>query len=106
MIKAGLDIGNSKISCIVADYKNPQKINILSLISIPTTNMKKNVILNHQSLFDQIKFLILETEKKSQTKLNSINLNISLLNSKSYYYDSEIKINNEKISELHLKKNN
>ena len=38
MIKAGLDIGNSKISCIVAEYKNPfENINILSISSIPTS---------------------------------------------------------------------
>ena len=41
MIKAGLDIGNSKISCIVADYKNSENIKILSLASIPTTYVKK-----------------------------------------------------------------
>ncbi len=104
MIKAGLDIGNSKISCIVVDYKNYDKINILSIFSIPTTNIKKNIILDYKNLSQQIKSLIYETEKLSQTKLNSINLNVSLLNSTSHYYDSEIKINNEKISELHLKK--
>ena len=27
MIKAGLDIGNSKISCVIADYKNSENIN-------------------------------------------------------------------------------
>tara|TARA_Y100001970_G_C14107185_1_gene788818 strand:+ start:71 stop:1291 length:1221 start_codon:yes stop_codon:yes gene_type:complete len=104
MIKAGLDIGNSKISCVVADYKNSEKINILSLISLPTTNVKKNIILNYDNLFEQVKLLISETEKHSQTKLNSINLNFSLLNSTSRYYDSQININKEKISELHLKK--
>ena len=104
MIKAGLDIGNSKISCVVANYKNINDINILSLSSTPTSNIKKNVILNFDALLDQIKSLILESEKQSQTKLNSINLNLSLLNSTSYYYDSEIKINNEKITNLHLKK--
>ncbi len=104
MIKAGIDIGNSKISCVVADYKDEQNINILSLASRPTTNIKKNVILNYQGLLDQIESLIIEIEKQSQTKLNSINLNFPLLNSSSYYYDSEIKINDEKISELHLKK--
>ena len=41
MIKAGLDIGNSKLSCIVADYKNPFDIKILSMSSIPTNNIKK-----------------------------------------------------------------
>ncbi len=104
MIKAGLDIGNSKISCIVADYKNINKINILSIESIPTSSIKKNVILDYKNLLDQIKFLLTEAEKQSQTKIKSINLNFSLLNSLSHYYDSEIKINNEKISELHLKK--
>ena len=90
MIKAGLDIGNSKISCIVADYKNSSSINILSLISIPTSNIKKNVILNYENLLEQIKQLLLEVEKQSQTKLNSLNLNFSLLNSSSHYYNSEI----------------
>ena len=104
MIKAGLDIGNSKISCIVVDYKNTENINILSLVSIPTANIKKNIILNYENILEQIKLLIVEAEKQSQTKLNSINLNISLLNSTSHYYDSSIKLNNEKITELHLKK--
>mgnify|MGYP001499967292 CR=1 FL=1 len=41
MIKAGLDIGNSKISCVIADYKNNEKINILSIVSVPNNNIKK-----------------------------------------------------------------
>ena len=104
MIKAGLDLGNSKISCVIADYKNTENINILSVISVPNNNIKKNIILNFENLHDQIKSLVIEAEKKSQTKLNSINLNLSLLNSNSYYYNSEIELKNERISELHLKK--
>ena len=104
MIKAGLDIGNSKISCVVADYKSPEKINILSLLSTPNPNIKKNIILNYEKSAEQIQQLINEAEKQSQTKINSINLNFSLLNSSSHYYNSEIKLKNEKISELHLRK--
>ncbi len=104
MIKAGLDIGNSKISCVIADYKNTENINILSIASVPNNNIKKNIILNFENLHDQIKSLVLEAEKQSQTKLNSINLNLSLLHSNSHYYNSEIELKNEKISELHLKK--
>ena len=55
-------------------------------------------------MHDQIKSLVNEAEKLSQTKLNSINLNLSLLNSNSYYYNSAIELKNERISELHLKK--
>ena len=104
MIKAGLDIGNSKISCVIADYKNTENINILSIASVPNNNIKKNIILNFENLHDQIKSLVIEAEKQSQTKLNSINLNLSLLNSNSHYYNSEIELKNERISELHLKK--
>ena len=104
MIKAGLDIGNSKISCVIADYKNTENINILSIASVPNNNIKKNIILNFQNLHDQIKSLINEAEKQSQTKLNSINLNLSLLNSNSHHYYSAIELKNERISELHLKK--
>ena len=104
MIKAGLDIGNSKISCVVAEYKNSENINILSIASIPIINVKKNIILNFENLLEQIKSLIVETEKKSQTKLNSINLNLSTLHSISKYYSSKIELNNEKISDLHIKK--
>ncbi len=104
MIKAGLDIGNSKISCVIADYKNIDNINILSISSVPNNNIKKNIILNFENLYDQIKFLVVDAEKQSQTKLNSINLNLSLLNSNSHYYNSAVELKNEKISELHLKK--
>ncbi len=104
MIKAGLDIGNSKISCVIADYNNAENINILSIVSVPSNNIKKNIILNFENLHDQIKSLVNEAEKQSQTKLNSINLNLSLLNSNSHYYNSEIELKNERISELHLKK--
>ena len=104
MIKAGLNIGNSKISCVVCDYKNFRNIKILSLISIPSTQIKKNIIVNFSNLFEETKKLILDSEKNSQTKLHSININIPAIESISEFYNSEIIITNEKISALHLKK--
>ena len=104
MIKAGLDIGNSKISCVVADYKGPSNTNILSIKTTPTINIKKNIIVNYDNLLHQIKKLIEETQKESQTKINSLNINISPLNSISNYYDSDLQINNDKITDLHIKK--
>ena len=58
MIKAGLDIGNSKISCVIADYKNTENINIYPC-SVPNNNIK-NIILNFENLHDQIKSLFIE----------------------------------------------
>ena len=104
MIKAGLNIGNSKISCVVCDYKNFQSIKFLSLINIPSTEIKKNIIVNYSKLFEETKKLLSDSEKNSQTKLHSININIPAIESISEFYNSEIFINDEKISDLHLKK--
>ena len=104
MIKAGLNIGNAKLSCIVCDFKNSHNIKILSLLEIPTKEVKKNIVVNYSNLFEELKNLISESEKNSQTKINSININVPATDSFSEYYDSQIIINDEKISDLHLKK--
>ena len=104
MIKVGLNLGNSKLSCVVADYKSPDDINILTVLSYPSNLIKKNIIINYENLLYEIKKLIIEAEKQSQTKINSININISLLDSLSQYYQSEIFISDQQITDLHLKK--
>ena len=78
MIKVGLNLGNSKLSCIVTDYKNSDNINILSVLSYPSNLIKKNIIINYEKLLNEVKNLIIESEKQSQTKINSININYTL----------------------------
>lgn len=104
MIKVGLNIGNSKISCAVAEIKDNNNIKLLSCESYPSKIVKKNIITNFNELLSEVKSLINESEKKSQTKINSINLNIPTINSISKYYDSEIDHINNEITELDIKK--
>jgi len=104
MIKAGLNIGNSKISCFVTEIKEDKNTKILSAVSFPSNILKKNIITNFDNLSYEIKNLILESEKKSQTKINSVNLNIPTIDSISKYYDSEINILDQQITELDIKK--
>ena len=104
MIKVGIDIGNSKISCVVCDLKKDQKPNILSFVSLPTNNISKNSFTNYNSLKNEILEVIQKSAKESQTEIKSINLNIPLSSSISYYYESNINIENEPINDLHLKK--
>ncbi len=104
MIKVGLNIGNSKISCIVTELKGQGNAKILSADSYPSNILKKNIITNFEKLSAEIRSLITESEKKSQTKINSINLNIHTIDSISKYYESEINISNQKITELDIKK--
>ena len=104
MIKVGVDIGNSKISCIVCDLKIPDTPKVLSFVSIPTLNVRKNILSNFKLIKDEVKDLLAKAAQESQTDIKSINLNIPTIVSTSLFYDSEIKIHNEAINELHLKK--
>ncbi len=104
MIKVGLNLGNSKISCAVSELKNNKEIKLLSYESIPSDTIKKNIITNFAELSNDIKNLILESEKKSQTKIKSINLNLPTIDGISKYYDSEINNLEQQISELDIKK--
>ena len=104
MIKVGLNIGNSKISCSVLEITENKKIKLLSCQSFQSNILKKNIITNFQELSKDIKSLILESEKKSQTKINSVNLNVHTSDSLSKYYNSEISNLENQISELDIKK--
>ena len=104
MIKVGLNIGNSKISCAVVEIKENKKIKLLSCESYPSNVVKKNIVTNFKDLSNDIKILITESEKKSQTKINSINLNVPTVDSISRYYESEINNLEQEITELHIKK--
>ena len=104
MIKVGLDIGNSKISCAVCDFKINQKPRILAFVNLPTANLNKNANTNIYTLKKDISEIIEIAAKESQTEIQSINLNVPINGSNSYYYNSEINIENEIINELHLKK--
>ena len=104
MIKVGLNIGNAKFSCAVIDYKNEKQFNILSIDSIPSTALKKNFVTNVNQMSSELEKLISDSEKNSQTKIKSINLNVHTNGSFSKYYESEIRIENNTISDLDIKK--
>ncbi len=104
MIKVGLNIGNSKISCAVSEIIENKKIRLLSLQTFQSNILKKNIINDFEELSNDIKSLITESEKKSQTKINSVNLNIPTTDSLSKYYNSEINNLENQISELDIKK--
>ncbi len=104
MIKVGLNLGNSKISCAVSEVIDNKKIKLLSFQSFQSNILKKNIITNFEELSSDIKSLILESEKSSQTKINSVNLNIPTTDSLSEYYNSEIDNLEHQITELDIKK--
>ena len=73
MISVGLDIGNSKISCIVCDISTKANIKILSFVTRPTNNIKKSVITDISKVKNEIRDIISQVSKESQTEIVNIN---------------------------------
>ena len=72
MNKVGLNIGKSKIACAGSEIEKNKKTKRLSFQSFQTNIIKKNIITNFEEISNDIKSLISESEKKSQTKIKSI----------------------------------
>jgi len=104
MIKVGLDIGNSKISCIVCDIKTNAKPKILSFVSSPTSNINKNNFINFNKIISEVQEVINISSRESETEIKSINLTVPLISTESFYYNSKILIDSELITDLHIKK--
>ena len=101
MIKVGVDIGNSKISCIVCDIKRDGEKKILSFVSNSTDSVKKSTITSIDKIKSEIKETILQAANESQTQILSVNLNIPAVDCLSIYSNSKINLFNERISNLH-----
>ena len=104
MIKVGVDIGNSKISCIVCEVRKDGHKKILSFVSSPTDSIKKSTITSVDSIKNEINEVITKAAHESQTEISSVNLNVPAIDSLSVYSNSKIDLLNEKISDLHIKK--
>ena len=97
MIGVGLDLGNSKISCIVYDINSKDKVKLLSLITRPTNSIKKSLIDNISKVKTEVEDIISQAAKESQTEIVSVRLNVPVINSLTSYFNSEISVSNEKI---------
>ena len=104
MIAVGLDLGNSKISCVVCDIKSKNHFKLLSLVNRPTNSIKKSIIADISKIKTEVEEILSQAAEESQTDIASVRLNIPVVNSFASYFKSEILVSDEKISDLHLRK--
>ena len=101
-IYAALDIGTSKISCIVGKINNNQ-IEILGHFSQLTKNVKKGYAINSGDIEKEINFVIDNVAKKTNTEISNLIINATTTNSKSRFLKGLINVDNEKIDNLHIR---
>ena len=73
----GLDIGTSKVVCIVGKYNESNKLEIISLGSYPSSGLKKGVVVNIDATTDAIKKAVEQAQSMIEEKINSVYVGIA-----------------------------
>lgn len=69
-IVVGLDIGTSKVVCIVGKYNDAEKLEIISLGAYPSSGLKKGVVVNIDATTDAIRKAVEQAQSMIEEKLN------------------------------------
>ncbi len=101
-IDVALDIGSSKIACVVGKSNIGKKTKILGHSLITTKNVKKGYVVDSKKLEIEIKNIIDNVSKQTEIQISSVKINANLNDSKSLFFKGSIEIAGEKIDNLHI----
>lgn len=73
----GLDIGTTKILCLVAEVRAPGDVEIIGVSSYPSKGLQRGIVLNIDSTVDSIRRAIEDAEKMSGTEITSVIVGIA-----------------------------
>ena len=77
MISIGLDIGTTKILCLVAEVRAPGDVEIIGVSSYPSKGLQRGIVLNIDSTVDSIRQAIEDAEKMAGTEITSVIVGIA-----------------------------
>jgi cell division protein FtsA len=73
----GLDIGTTKISCVVAEMKDNGSVDVVGLGSAPSRGMRKGVVVNLDATVDAVKSCVEEAEMMAGVAVESATVGIA-----------------------------
>ena len=73
----GLDIGTSKVVCIVGKYNDEKKLEIIALGSYPSSGLKKGVVVNIDATTDAIDKAVEQAQSMIEEKIKSVYVGIA-----------------------------
>ena len=73
----GLDIGTSKVVCIVGRYNNENKLEIIALGAYPSSGLKKGVVVNIDATTDAISKAVEQAQSMIEDKIRSVFVGIA-----------------------------
>ncbi len=72
IIIAGLDLGTTKVACIIANVTDKGNIEIIGIGISPSTGLRRGMVVNLEKTTESVKYAINEAEKVAGIKLNQV----------------------------------
>jgi len=99
-----LDIGTSKVACIVAEPGEDGGLEIVGLGSAPSTGMKKGMVVNIESTTDSIRRAVEEAELMSGCRIQSVHCGISGAHVRSHNSPGIVAVRNREVTESDIER--
>ncbi|HLQ85739.1 MAG TPA: cell division protein FtsA [Salinisphaeraceae bacterium] len=99
-----LDIGTSKVACIVAEPGTEGELEIIGLGSAPSRGMKKGMVVNIESTTDSIRRAVEEAELMAGCRIQSVYCGISGAHVQSHNSPGIVAVRNREVSESDIER--
>ena len=103
-IVVGLDIGTSKVVCIVGTRDENGQLEIISLGSYPSSGLKKGVVVNIEATTDAIKKAVEQAQSIQEDKIKSIYVGVAGSHIKSIKSQGIVGIKDKEVKPFDIEK--
>ncbi len=100
----GLDIGTSKVTCMVAEVKPDGRLNVVGLGSHPMSGLKRGVVVNIEATVDAISRVIQEVELMADCKIRDVYTGIAGSHIKSFNSNGMVAIKDKEVTPMDVER--
>ncbi|MDR1853717.1 MAG: cell division protein FtsA [Azoarcus sp.] len=100
----GLDIGTSKVTCMVAEVRPDGRLSVVGLGTQPTSGLKRGVVVNIEATVDAISKVVQEVELMADCKIHDLYTGIAGSHIKSFNSNGMVAIKDKEVTPLDVER--
>ncbi len=100
----GLDIGTSKVTCMVAEARPDGRLNVVGLATHPMSGLKRGVVVNIEATVDAISRVVQEVELMAHCKVRDVYTGIAGSHIKSFNSNGMVAIKDKEVTPMDLER--
>ncbi|MDX9700525.1 MAG: cell division protein FtsA [Rhodocyclaceae bacterium] len=100
----GLDIGTSKVTCMVAEVRPDGQLNVVGLGTQPMSGLKRGVVVNIEATVEAISRVVQEVEVMANCKIREVYTGIAGSHIKSFNSNGMVAIKDKEVSPLDVER--